>query len=109
MKIIQNSPHFIEKSPVCLRREGRNIEKSSKKVKISGAKFGNVKYSSYVSTVRLRDMNEKMKEELIKYLKEVLRLTDKSDLDNPADWNMQEGVLLDYKEAQMVLNMMIEK
>jgi len=50
-----------------------------------------------------------MKEELIKYLKEVLRLTDKSELDNPADWNMQEGVLLDYKEAQMVLKMLIEK
>ena len=61
MKIIQNSPHFIEKSPVCLRVEGRNIEKSSKKVKISGAKFGNVKYYSYVYYVimikTLEDMN----------------------------------------------------
>ena len=72
--------------------------------------FGYVEFISYVSTVRLRDMKEMMmKEELIKYLKEVLRLTDKSDLDNPADWNMQEGVLLDYKEAQMVLKMLIEK
>ena len=58
----------------------------------------------------MKDMKEMMmKEELIKYLKEVLRLTDESDLDNPADWNMQEGVLLDYKEAQMVLNMLIQK
>jgi hypothetical protein len=79
-------------------------------LKIIGILFGYLRNNSYVSTVRLRDMKEMMmKEELIKYLKEVLRLTDKSDLDNPADWNMQEGVLLDYKEAQMVLEMLMEK
>ena len=48
-------------------------------------------------------------EELIEYLKEVLRLTDESELDNPADWNMQEGVLLDYKEAQMVLELLLKE
>lgn len=51
-----------------------------------------------------------MKEELIQYIKENLRYAEEmGELDNPADWNMQEGVLLDYKEAQMVLNMLIQK
>ena len=51
-----------------------------------------------------------MKEELIEYLKESLRLTEKcGDLNNPADWNMQEGVLLDYKEAQLFLQMLMGK
>ena len=51
-----------------------------------------------------------MKEKLIEYLKESLRMAEEwGELDNPADWNMQEGVLLDYKEAQMVLKMLMEK
>ena len=51
-----------------------------------------------------------MKEELIKHLEESLRYAKQNgELDSPADWNMQEGVLLDYKEAQMVLKMLMEK
>ena len=51
-----------------------------------------------------------MKEKLIEYLKENLRYAEEmGELNNPADWNMQEGVLLDYKEAQLFLEMLTEK
>ena len=48
-----------------------------------------------------------MVKELIEHLTFNLEYATKyNELDNPADWNMQEGVLLDYKEAQYVLELL---